>query len=38
LLSLVPAQGEWRQAVIENRWLLALAGVMLVFAVLATLF
>ena len=36
LLALVPAEGEWRRAVIENRGLLALTGVMLVLAVLAT--
>lgn len=36
LLTLVPADGEWRRAVIENRSLLALTGVMLVLAMLAT--
>jgi serine/threonine-protein kinase len=38
LVTLVPARGEWQQAVSENRSLLVLAGVMLVLAVLATLF
>jgi len=38
LVTLVPAQGEWHQAVIENRELLALASVMLVVAILVTLF
>ncbi len=37
LLTLVPAHGEWRRAVIENRALLAVAGVMLVLAVLVTI-
>lgn len=36
LLALVPAEGELRRAVIENRGLLALTGVMLVLATLAT--
>ena len=36
LLPLVPAQGEWRRALIENRGLLAFAAVMFVLAVLAT--
>ena len=36
LLPLLPAQGEWRQAVGENYGLLTLAGVMLIFAVVAT--
>ncbi|MBU0702321.1 MAG: serine/threonine protein kinase [Chloroflexi bacterium] len=36
LLALVPAEGELRRAVIENRGLLALTGVMLVLAMLAT--
>ena len=36
LLTLVPAQGEWRRAVLENRGLLALVAVMFVLAVLAT--
>ncbi len=36
LITLVPAQGEWTKAVIENRRLLALAGLMLIVAVLAT--
>jgi len=38
LIPLVPAQGEWHQAVNENRGLLALAWVMLAVAVLVTLF
>jgi serine/threonine-protein kinase len=38
LVTLVPARGEWRQAVGENRGLLVVAGVVLVLAVLATLF
>ena len=38
LIPLVPAQGEWQQAVNENRGLLALAWVMLAVAVLVTLF
>jgi serine/threonine protein kinase len=38
LVPLVPAQGEWRRAVIENRGLLALAAATLVVAVLVTLF
>jgi len=37
LIPLVPARGEWRQAVTENRRLLAFAGVMLMVAVLVTL-
>jgi len=37
LIPLIPAQGEWRQAVAENRRLLILAGVMLALVVLATL-
>jgi serine/threonine protein kinase len=36
LYSLVPAQGEWRRAVTENRRLLLFAGVMFVLAMLAT--
>lgn len=36
LLPLIPAQGEWRRAMIENRVLLAFVAVMLVLAVLAT--
>jgi len=36
LLTLVPPEGEWHQALIENRGLLAFAGVMLVLATLAT--
>ena len=36
LLALIPAEGELRRAVIENRGLLALTGVMLVLATLAT--
>jgi serine/threonine protein kinase len=36
LLPLAPAQGEWRRALSQNFGLLALAGVMLVLAVLAT--
>jgi serine/threonine protein kinase len=36
LLTLVPAQGEWQRAVIENRALLAVAAVSFVLAVLAT--
>jgi len=36
LLPLVPAQGEWLQAVIENRGLLAFTGLMLVLAALVT--
>jgi serine/threonine-protein kinase len=36
LITLVPAQGEWTKAVIENRRLLAVAGLMLIVAVLAT--
>jgi serine/threonine protein kinase len=38
LVPLVPAQGEWGRAVIENRGLLALAAVTLILAVLVTLF
>jgi serine/threonine-protein kinase len=38
LVPLVPAQGEWRRAVIENRGLLALAATTLILAVLVTLF
>jgi serine/threonine protein kinase len=37
LVTLVPAQGEWHQALTNNRGLLALAGAMLVVAVLVTL-
>jgi serine/threonine-protein kinase len=37
LVPLVPAQGEWRRALVENRGLLTLAGVMLALAVLVTL-
>ncbi len=37
LRPLVPAQGEWRQAMRENRELFALAGLMVFVAVLATL-
>ena len=36
LIPLVPAQGEWRRALAENRGLLILAGVMLALAILAT--
>jgi len=36
LIPLVPAQGEWYQAVIENRGLLAFAAVVFVVAVLVT--
>ncbi len=36
LLPLVPAQGEWHQALVENRSLLALAGVMLTLVILVT--
>jgi serine/threonine protein kinase len=36
LVTLVPAQGEWQRAVIENRGLLTLAAVMLILTVLAT--
>jgi serine/threonine protein kinase len=36
LLTLVPAQGEWQRAVIENRVLLAVAAVTFILAVLAT--
>jgi len=36
LLTLVPAEGEWHRAVIENRGLLVLTGMMLVLAILAT--
>jgi len=36
LLPLVPAQGEWRRAVIENLGLLMLAGAMFILAVLVT--
>jgi len=36
LLPLVPAQGEWQRAVIENRRLMVLAAVTLIFATLAT--
>jgi hypothetical protein len=32
----MPAQGEWRRALTENRMLLILAGAMLALAVLAT--
>ncbi len=38
LMPLIPSQGEWHRAVVENRGLLALAGVMLVLTVLVTLF
>ena len=38
LIPLVPAQGEWHQAMTENRGLVALAGAMFVVAVLVTLF
>jgi len=37
LVPLVPAQGEWRRAVIENRGLLALAAATFMLAVLVTL-
>jgi serine/threonine-protein kinase len=37
LITLVPARGEWRQAVVENRGLLTLASVMLALAVFVTL-
>jgi len=37
LVTLVPAQGEWRRAVAENRGLLALTGAMLAVAILVTL-
>jgi len=37
LLPLLPARGEWRRAVVENRRLLALAAVLLVLAVAVTL-
>jgi serine/threonine-protein kinase len=36
LITLVPAQGEWQQALTENRALLGLAGVMLALAVVVT--
>ncbi|RLC99929.1 MAG: serine/threonine protein kinase [Chloroflexi bacterium] len=36
LLPFAPAEGEWRRAMVENRGLLALAGVMLALAILAT--
>jgi serine/threonine-protein kinase len=36
LFTLVPAEGEWRRAVTENRRLLIFTGVMLALAVLAT--
>jgi len=36
LLPLVPAQGEWHRAVIENRGLMVLAAVTLILATLAT--
>ncbi len=36
LVTLVPAQGEWRRAVVENRLLLALAGATFILAVLVT--
>ena len=36
LFTLVPAEGEWRRAVAENRRLLVGTGVMLILAVLAT--
>ncbi len=38
LVPLVPAQGEWGRAVVENRGLLALAATTLILAVLVTLF
>jgi serine/threonine-protein kinase len=38
LLPIVPAQGEWRRAVNENRELLVTVGVVLTLAVLVTLF
>ena len=38
LVPLVPAQGEWRRAVMENRGVLTVSAVMLVLAVLATFF
>jgi serine/threonine-protein kinase len=38
LLPLVPPQGEWHQAVVENRGLMALAAVTFLLAVLVTLF
>ncbi|MCP4542535.1 MAG: serine/threonine protein kinase [Chloroflexi bacterium] len=37
LFSLVPAEGEWRRALTENRGLLAFTGAMFILAVLATL-
>jgi serine/threonine protein kinase len=37
LVTLVPAHGEWRRAVVENRGLLALTGAMLAVAILVTL-
>jgi len=37
LITIVPAQGEWRRAVVENRGLLMLVGVMLTLAILVTL-
>jgi len=36
LFTLVPAEGEWRRAVSENRVLLVVAGVMLILAMMAT--
>jgi serine/threonine protein kinase len=36
LIPLVPTQGEWQRAVVENRGLLVLAGVVLALAILAT--
>jgi hypothetical protein len=36
LAPLMPAQGEWRRALTDNRMLLILAGAMLALAVLAT--
>jgi serine/threonine protein kinase len=37
LITLAPAQGEWRRAVVENRGLLAFAVAMVILAVVATL-
>ena len=36
LLSLVPAEGEWRRAVVDNRHLLTVAGALLAAAILVT--
>jgi serine/threonine protein kinase len=36
LLPMIPARGEWRQAVVENRWQLLAAAVMVALAALAT--